>query len=242
MSEQTLDNQMLDKQVLQSSSMPSIGEVPLLESAAASLINDTSTPDDDVELGMLLVISGPAGVGKDTVWKTAAQCLTGFEKALTCTTRPRREHEVEGVHYHFVSNEQFDSLIRNDELLEWAEVHGNRYGVPASSVLNRLNNGEDVVCVIDVQGACRIRGLFPNALLVFLKPPDASPEVLKERIQQRGGATEAEIALRLKTAQWELTQTEIYDYELVNEHVEETARELCEIVEREKAIRHPSDS
>jgi guanylate kinase len=225
MSEKTLDNKTLD-------------EVPLLESAAASLLNDMNTAaPHQTELGMLLVLSGPAGVGKDTVWKTASQCLTSFEKALTCTTRPRREHEVEGVHYHFVSNEEFDALIRNDELLEWAEVHGNRYGVPASSVLNRLNAGEDVVCVIDVQGACRIRALFPNALLVFLKPPGEGHEVLKERIQQRGGVTEAEIALRLKTAQWELTQTEIYDYELVNENVEETARELCEIIERAKQER-----
>lgn len=234
MSEKTLDNKTFG-----SSSLSSIDEVPLLENAAAGLLNDMSTsPPHDSELGMLLVLSGPAGVGKDTVWKTASKCLSSFQKALTCTTRKRREHEIEGVHYHFVSDEEFDSLIRNDELLEWAEVHGNRYGVPASSVLNRLNAGEDVVCVIDVQGACRIRGLFPNALLVFLKPPgDNHDEVLKERIVQRGGVTEAEVALRLKTARWELTQTEIYDFELVNSNIDDTARELCEIIEREKAKR-----
>jgi guanylate kinase len=225
MSEKTLDNQTLD-------------EVPLLEAAAARVLNDMNTaPPHHTELGMLLVLSGPAGVGKDTVWKAASRSLSSFEKALTCTTRPRRDHETEGVHYHFVSNEDFDALIRNDELLEWAEVHGNRYGVPASSVLNRLNGGQDVVCVIDVQGACRIRALFPNALLVFLKPPGESHEVLRERIEQRGGVTEAEVALRLKTALWELTQTEIYDYEIVNANVEETARELCEIIAREKSER-----
>jgi guanylate kinase len=192
---------------------------------------------DETQLGMLLVLSGPAGVGKDTVWKQAAQTLTTFQKALTCTTRKQREHEVEGEHYHFVSNEEFDSMIRHDQLLEWAEVHGNRYGIPASSVLNRLNNGDDVICVIDVQGACRIRGLFPNSLLVFIKPPDSNPEVLKQRIEERGGASEAEIALRLKTAQWELTQTEVYDYQIINDNVEHAAQELSDIVNKEKAKR-----
>lgn len=192
---------------------------------------------DQTELGLLLVLSGPAGVGKDTVWEYASERLSTFEKALTCTTRKRREHEVEGQDYHFVSVEEFDAMIRNDQLLEWAEVHGNRYGVPAASVLNRLNNGDDVICVIDVQGACRIRGLFPNALLVFLQPPNSDPEVLKKRIEERGGATEAEIQLRLKTAQWELTQTEVYDHLIVNEDVKRAADDLCKIVEQEKAQR-----
>ncbi len=192
---------------------------------------------DETELGILLVLSGPAGVGKDTVWKTASECLTGFEKALTCTTRPRREHEIEGTHYHFISNEEFDSMIRQDQLLEWAEVHGNRYGVPAASVLNRLNSGGDVICVIDVQGAFRIRGLFPSALLVFLQPPDSNPEVLKQRIEERGGASESEIAMRLKTARWELTQTAIYDHQIVNENIETAAAELCEVINKEKAKR-----
>lgn len=192
---------------------------------------------DQTELGLLLVLSGPAGVGKDTIWEYASECLPTFQKALTCTTRKRREHEVEGRDYHFVSGEEFDAMIRNDQLLEWAEVHGNRYGVPAASVLNRLNNGDDVICVIDVQGACRIRGLFPNALLVFLQPPNSDPEVLKKRIEERGGATEAEIQLRLKTAQWELTQTEVYDHLIVNEDVKRAADELCKIVEQEKGQR-----
>lgn len=234
MSEQTVDGQTLETE-------PDSSFETILERQSFEELLRTTTPSlndmDDSSLGILLVLSGPAGVGKDTVWKTAAQCLTNFEKALTCTTRARREHEVEGRDYHFVLEEEFDSMIRHDQLLEWAEVHGNRYGVPASSVLNRLNGGEDVVCVIDVQGACRIRGLFPNALLVFLKPPDASPAVLKERIEGRGGASEAEVALRLKTAQWELTQTEIYDYEIVNSDVDQAAQELCDVIGREKEKR-----
>jgi guanylate kinase len=238
MSENTLEQSTLDTETLDAQQeLSSL----LKESGFADLAAGDGVAAEE-DLGMLLVLSGPAGVGKDTVWKTASACLPTFKKALTCTTRQRRPHETEGVHYHFVSDEEFDALIRNDELLEWAEVHGNRYGVPASSVLNRLNAGDDVVCVIDVQGACRIRGLFPNALLVFLKPPGEGQEVLKERIEQRGGVSEAEIALRLKTAQWELTQTEIYDYELVNENVEATAKELCDIIGSEKAKRTASAS
>jgi guanylate kinase len=230
MSEPTLERQTTDTSF----------DVQLERQSLEELLSVTTPALDDLdqtELGLLLVLSGPAGVGKDTVWKTAAKCLTSFQKALTCTTRKRRAHEVEGRDYHFVSDEEFDAMIREDQLLEWAEVHGNRYGVPAASVLNRLNNGDDVVCVIDVQGACRIRGLFPNALLVFLTPPDSSPEVLKKRIEERGGATEAEIALRLKTAQWELTQTEVYDYQIVNDNIERAADELCKIVENEKKQR-----
>ena len=91
--------------------------------------------DSHSDLGMILVISGPSGVGKDTVWQTARECLPTFARAVTCSTRARREHEREGVDYYFVSDEEFDRLIREDELIEWALVHGqHRYGVPERSV------------------------------------------------------------------------------------------------------------
>ena len=109
--------------------------------------------DSSSDLGMVLVISGPSGVGKDTVWQCAQPCLTSFARAVTCSTRARREHEREGVDYYFVSNDEFDRMIREDELIEWAKVHDNRYGVPNKSIFERINNGHDVVCVIDVQGA-----------------------------------------------------------------------------------------
>ncbi|MBV9470199.1 MAG: guanylate kinase [Abitibacteriaceae bacterium] len=185
---------------------------------------------------MLLVISGPAGVGKDTVWKAASDCLPTFAKAVTCTTRPRREGEVDGVNYHFVSDDEFDRLLNEDQLLEWAHVHGNRYGVPQSSVLGRLNDGLDVVCVIDVQGAQRIRSLFPWSLLVFLKPPEGREiETLTQRIEQRGSVNEAEVKERINT--WrdkEKALMPLYDYQIVNEEVATAARELCDIVEQEK--------
>jgi guanylate kinase len=188
--------------------------------------------------GLLLVLSGPSGVGKDTVWREASHCLPTFAKATTCTTRAPRPGEAEGVAYFFVSDQEFDRLINENLLLEWAFVNGNRYGVPVSSVNARLESGLDVVCVIDVQGALKIRALHDDALLVFLKPPPGREvEVLEKRIAGRGAENEVETARRLETAQWELGQTEKYDYEIVNDEVENAAQQLCEIIAREKQRR-----
>ena len=198
----------------------------------------TETPVEvmqtDVPLGMLLVISGPAGVGKDTVWKASRECLPTFVKATTCTTRPQREGEVHGVNYYFVSDEEFDRLLHENQLLEWAKVHNYRYGVPGASVLERLVQGEDVVCVIDVQGALTIRALFPTALLVFLKPPSDSTDILEQRMKERGAVNADDLELRIHTARWELAQTKFYDYEIVNDEVHHAAQQLCEIVAKEK--------
>ncbi len=197
----------------------------------------SSSAGTNQQLGMLLVLSGPSGVGKDSVWQAASEQLTSFEKAITCTTRAQREHEIEGLDYYFVSDEEFDRLLEDDQMLEWAKVHNARYGIPASSVLTRLTAGKDVVCVIDVQGAFRLRSLFPQALLVFIKPPEEGTEILKQRLSQRGDISEEELVVRLKTAEWELLQTKQYDYELVNDTLENTAAELCEVVMKEKAKR-----
>lgn len=189
-------------------------------------------------LGMLLVLSGPSGVGKDTVWKAAAPMLPSFCKAITCTTRARREHEVEGEHYYFISGQEFDRLIASNELLEWAEVHGNRYGVPSQPVLDRLTEGRDVVCVIDVQGAMAVRGRFPLCLLVFLRPPQSEAgsetDTLAQRIKNRAPIEPEELKRRMETAGRELAQSQLYDHALVNDDVDKTALSLRDIVLREK--------
>jgi guanylate kinase len=187
---------------------------------------------------MLLVLSGPAGVGKDTVWKAAAPCLPTFAKATTCTTREQRPGEEHGIHYFFVRNEEFDQMIESEQLLEWAWVHGNRYGVPVSSLKNRLEAGGDVICIIEVQGALKIRKMFPKSLLVFLKPPPGKEdEILRQRIQQRGAENDDQIATRLETAAWELGQTKFYDYQIVNDEIEYAAQQLCDIIREEKQRR-----
>ncbi len=190
---------------------------------------------------MVLVISGPSGVGKDTVWKAAQPCLTTFSRAITCTTRERREHEVEGRDYYFVSHEEFGRMIKTDELVEHAEVHGNFYGVPQRSIFERITNGLDVVCVIDVQGAMRIRNLLSSAVLVFIMPPEGhESEVLAQRILGRQWVEQAELETRLQTASWELTQVHLYDFLIVNDDVERASAELCQLVNQEKERRaHP---
>ena len=194
--------------------------------------------DSSSDLGMVLVISGPSGVGKDTVWQLAQKCLPSFGRAITCSTRARRQHETEGVDYYFVSNDEFDRLIRADELIEWAKVHDNRYGVPERSIFERINNGLDVVCVIDVQGAQRIRRLFPTAVLVFIKPPAGfENETLTERIQNRSAVDPSELATRLQTASWEMSQVQLYDHQIVNDDLQRAADELCEVIEKEKSNR-----
>jgi guanylate kinase len=188
--------------------------------------------------GLVLVLSGPSGVGKDTVWQAAKACLPTFARAVTCTTRPRRSHEVAGVDYHFVSKAQFESLIARDELVEHAVVHGNCYGVPQWAIWDRINAGQDVICVIDVQGALKVRSLFSGSLLVFIKPPPGrESQVLEERIQGRQTVAPEELATRLQTASWELTQKHLYDYEIVNDDGHRAADELCRVVLAEKARR-----
>ena len=190
------------------------------------------------ELGLVLVISGPSGVGKDTVWQTAKPCLPTFERAITCTTRTRRPHETEGVDYYFVPHAEFERMIREDELVEHALVHGNFYGVPVKSIFSRINVGQDVVCVIDVQGALTIRRLFPQALLVFIKPPEGREnEVLTHRITGRSPVDDSELATRLETASRELSQMHFYDYQIINDDLERASHELCEVIKAEKERR-----
>lgn len=186
--------------------------------------------------GLLLVLSGPSGVGKDTVWKKAAECLPTFRKAITCTTRARREGEVDGVNYYFVSDSEFDRLIQEDQLLEWAHVHGFRYGIPGGPVIEALHNGGDIICVIDVQGAQRVKALFPNAILVFLTPPEV--QVLEKRIIDRDSEIDRkELQNRLAIVHWEMEHIPLYDHTIVNDTVEHAAKELCEVVAREKKKR-----
>ncbi|HEY0075526.1 MAG TPA: guanylate kinase [Abditibacteriaceae bacterium] len=189
-----------------------------------------------VGTGLLLVLSGPSGVGKDTVWKRAAPCLPSFRKAVTCTTRAQREGETHGMNYYFVSDSEFDRLIAEDQLLEWAHVHGFRYGIPAGPVLEALNSGNDIICVIDVQGAQRVKSLFPTAILVFLTPPEV--QILEQRIIDRDSEIDRkELQDRLARVQWEMEHIPLYDHTIVNDTVEHAAKELCEVVAREKKKR-----
>jgi guanylate kinase len=183
---------------------------------------------------LLLVLSGPSGVGKDAVLARLAEKGLPFRRVLTVTTRPRRPGEREGVDYHFLTEEEYDHLLAGGGLLEHAEVYGLRYGVPKAPVREALACDEDVVMRVDVQGAATLRRLLPEAVLVFLVP--ASLHELEERLRQRSTEDEATLDRRLERARGEMEQQGLFDYVVVNAdgHLEDAVERLAAIIEAEK--------
>ena len=182
------------------------------------------------ERGILLVVSGPSGVGKSTVIHKLMDLRGNMEFSVSATTRAPRPGEMDGREYFFVSLEQFKAMVRQGELLEHAEFVGNCYGTPKSQVLRRLEDGITVVLDIEVQGAAQVKALMPEALTVFIAPP--SLEILEQRLRGRGTETEETIASRLKRAEEELKLAYTYDYTVVNDDADRAARELGEILIR----------
>ena len=148
--------------------------------------------------------------------------------SVSATTRAPREGEVDGVTYYFVTRERFEDMVRAGELLEWAEYSGNYYGTPVASVLQKVEEGMQVILEIDVQGGFQIREKVPQAHLVFIEPP--SLEVLEQRLRGRGTEDEATIARRMEAAKVELSRKEEYDIRLVNDVLDEAADQLVAIV------------
>lgn len=179
------------------------------------------------------MISGPGGVGKGTVVAALAERRPDLVVSVSATTRPRRPHEVDGRHYHFLSDDEFDALIANDGFLEWAEFAGARYGTPWSSVHDALATGATVVLEIDVQGARQVRERFPDALLVFLKPPDL--EALARRLVGRGTDDRERIAERLAIARQEMAAADAFDHVLVNDRVDEAVAQIVRILDQTPA-------
>lgn len=163
---------------------------------------------------MVMVLSGPSGVGKDAVLARMRELGLPCHIAVTVTTRPRREGEVEGQHYHFVSQEQFFEMRGQGQFLEWAEVYGHRYGVPRGQIREALNRGQDVIVKVDVQGAATIKGLLPQGVFIFLAP--ASLEELEARLRQRRTESAEALELRLRTAREEMKRLPLFDYVVVN--------------------------
>ena len=158
-----------------------------------------------------------------------------YHFAVTATARPKRDNEVDGVDYIFVTRDEFQSMIRNDELLEWAEVYGNPYGVPKSPVREALSRGQDVILKIDVQGGDNIRRLLPGAVYVFLAPPDMAE--LEHRLRRRRTESTETLKVRLETAAKEMEEAEKYDHVVVNRsgRLDEAVEEINSIIRRERA-------
>lgn len=180
------------------------------------------------EYGQLIVVSGPSGVGKKTIIR---EYLKDHPNAIRCTsitTRPQRPDEVDGVDYYFVSHEEFDRLVRSNQMLEFGYYRRNGYGTIRNAVEQLREKGRNVILDIDVVGAMKVRTICPDATLVFLIPP--TWDDLNTRIHNNKFIPEAEIAERLEIAKEEIICAEQYDYILINDTVEDTVRRLAQII------------
>jgi len=188
------------------------------------------------ERGLLIVLSGPSGVGKGTVRKELfSQDNTNYEYSISMTTRSPREGEQDGVDYFFKSREEFEELITQGGLLEHAEFVGNYYGTPLAYVNDTLDTGRDVFLEIEVQGAAQIRQKAPDALFIFLAPPSLSE--LKDRLVGRGTETDDIITKRIETAKQELEMMSLYDYVVENDEVQRACDRINAIIKAEHCRR-----
>lgn len=168
--------------------------------------------------GMLIVFSGPSGVGKDTVLHRFLEREPGCELSVSATTRPPRPGERDGVDYHYITRERFEGMIAAGEMLEWAEYSGNLYGTPLAPVEERLDGGINVILEIEVQGAEKIRRDRRDAMFIFVMPP--SWECLRARLENRGTETAEMLERRLRAAHDEIQGAARYDYVIVNDDID----------------------
>lgn len=181
--------------------------------------------------GSLFIISGPSGVGKSTVISKVLQARPDLYFSVSYTTRAPRTGEVDGIHYNFVSRPEFERMIADDELLEWAEYSGNYYGTSGKLIDSKLSAGIDVLLDIEVVGSKIVHGKRPDTPLIFVVPPTF--EELSQRLYARQTDSEEVIQRRLKRAKEELKEVSRYDYLVVNDVVEKAAEEVCAILKAE---------
>jgi guanylate kinase len=173
-------------------------------------------------------------VGKDAVLDGIKRRGYPLHYAVTATTRPRRKRETEGVDYHFVSKAEFEKMIEKGELLEWANVYGNLYGVPKIEVQQAMDKGRDVIVKVDVQGAATIKKTVPQAVFIFLAPP--SMEDLRKRLEQRKTESSIDLEVRMKAAEKEMDSLPMFDYVVVNhkDGIEQAISQIESIITAEK--------
>ena len=183
--------------------------------------------------GMIIVLSGASGSGKTTLARRLLELVPGLEKSISYTTRPPRPDEIPGVAYHFVDLPAFEAMVKRDAFVEHAEVHGNHYGTSAEQIEQRLKDGIDVVCDIDVQGGAAIRKRFgANSVLVFVLPPSWSE--LERRLRGRATDSDEVIARRLQRAREEHRKASTYDYLVVNDDFSAASAAVADIVRSER--------
>lgn len=199
-----------------------LGKIQLQKLEKELLLKSEETPT-----GKLMVISGPGGVGKSTISKILSR-KPNIWVSVSATTRYPRENEKDGVDYYFLTDEKFESMIENDEFLEWADFAGAKYGTPKLAVTEHLRQGQNVVLEIEIAGARKIRKVEPSALLVFIAPP--SIEELAARLEGRGSDDLARRAARLALAEAEMAAAIEFDHQIVNTSVDETVNSLISLL------------
>ncbi len=182
--------------------------------------------------GNLFVVAAPSGAGKSSLVNALMEVDSRLAHSVSHTTRPPRGQEVHGREYYFVSDAQFDQLVLQDAFLEWARVHGNRYGTSKHAIEERISQGGDIILEIDYQGAIQVKQIFRNAILIFILPP--SWEELKSRLQRRGEDAADVIETRLKNAAAEVAQVEEFDFVIINERFELALFDLKSIVHAQR--------
>ena len=199
-----------------------------------SIIRGTSTlsQEEMKGFGSLIVITGPSGVGKGTVTQGVIERVESLSKSVSVTTRPKRDGELDGKDYFFKSEEEFKELRAAGKFLEYAEFAGYHYATPETWVEEQIQKGVDVLLEIEVQGAMQVRETCPNAVLIFLSPP--SYEALEARLRNRATETPERIALRLEKAKEEIKCLHLFDYEVINDNIEEAVGNLANIVYAER--------
>ncbi len=178
--------------------------------------------------GKLFVLSGPSGAGKGSLRKKVFETVEDIRFSISCTTRPPRQGEKDGVDYRFISEEAFLTLLEEDRFLEYAKVHGHYYGTLRDDVERTLSSGIDMVLDIDVQGAFQVREKMPESILVFVSPP--SLEELERRLRERGTESGENLRIRLRNARLEMLKSGDYDYVIVNDDAERASNELKSII------------
>ncbi|MFH1486767.1 MAG: guanylate kinase [Chloroflexota bacterium] len=183
---------------------------------------------------LLIVVSGPSGVGKDAVLARLRESGRPYYFVVTATTRPCRQRETDGVEYHFLTVDKFQEMIREGELLEWATVYGHLYGTPKQPVKEALFSGQDVILKVDVQGCASIKRMVPEAVFVFLAAP--SLEELVQRLSQRKTESPEDLKLRIEAARREMAELPMFDYVVVNASgkAHEAAAQIEAIITAEK--------
>ena len=182
--------------------------------------------------GNLFVVAAPSGAGKSSLVKALMELDKRVSPSVSHTTRAPRGQEVHGREYYFVSHETFDQMVAQDAFLEWAHVHGNRYGTSKHAIEQRMQQGADVVLEIDYQGALQVKRIFPNAVLVFILPP--SWEELRSRLERRNEDSADTIELRLKNAALEMVHAREFDFVIINELFEHALFDLKAIVHAQR--------